>query len=105
MKLITAIVKPFKLQDIKEALTEVETGNYVQARVLFENFITDYPGSSLKGDALSALHELGEASAETGETAQTAQTAQTGETAQTVGTAGTAQTAETAETAEKPAAE
>ena len=54
------VVDSMELDSFKEALTEVEIGNHVQARVLFEKFVTDYPGSSLKDDALSALHELAE---------------------------------------------
>lgn len=55
------VVEAMELDSFKEALAEAETGNYEQARVLFEKFVTGFPGSSLKDDALSALHELGEA--------------------------------------------
>ena len=57
------VVEAMELESFEGALIEAETGNFVQARLLFENFVTDFPDSSLKNDALGALHELPEVEA------------------------------------------
>lgn len=67
------VVQAVELDSFKGALAEAESGNLVQARLLFEKFVTDFPKSSLKDDAFSALHELGEATAQTAQTAQPAE--------------------------------
>lgn len=47
-----------ELDKFAAALHEAEGGNLVQARKLFEEFVTEYPESELSGDALLALKEM-----------------------------------------------
>jgi hypothetical protein len=59
---VASKVSEQELDKFKEALTIAEAGDLDQARQLFEKFVTDYPDSDLKGDALLALKEMGTAS-------------------------------------------
>jgi len=55
---VSASVSEQELEKFEEALTIAEAGDLVEARQLFEKFVTEYPDSVLKGDALFALKEM-----------------------------------------------
>jgi TolA-binding protein len=61
---VSPSVSEQELDKFKEALTMAEAGDLDKARELFEKFVTDYPDSVLKGDALLALKEMSSAQEE-----------------------------------------
>jgi TolA-binding protein len=51
------------LEKFTAAVREVEAGNIEPARLLFEEFVNEYPESEFHADALLALEEIGGTSA------------------------------------------